>query len=157
MIQMLLNFVISIAMAQVYVPMGPIQLKPFADKTGLFLMPDAIECNCLGTETAGQYRETQCNYSMPFQAKVNGVKVILKGHSFGDYAYMTVRHPMGDLELARFGQKIMFDDSVQDQGWIESAYDSDVPAGLVLRFHYFTRSTTDVKCLFNIRMHKVVQ
>ena len=59
-------------------------------------------------------------------------------------------------DSTKFGNKIMFDDSVQNQGWIEPGYDAEIPAGLVIRVHYFTKNTTnDVLVIMNMKLHEV--
>jgi hypothetical protein len=70
---------------------------------------------------------------------------------------MTIHHPVGDVQVARFGTKIMFDSSKQDQDWIETSYDAETPQYLKIRMHYFTKGTTaDIKAIFNFRLHQVV-
>ncbi len=140
--------------AQVY--QAPIvTIKPFTDKTGFVYMPDAFECTILKS-TDGNYKETQCNYTVLWALKMDGVHIMLKNHAWGDYAYMTVRHPVGDIELGRFGQKIMFDDSKQEQEWVKTSYDAELSAGLILRVHYFTKNqVADINAIFNWSFHKI--
>jgi hypothetical protein len=133
---------------------GAVTIKPFGDKTGLTFMPDALECTALKS-TDGNYRETTCDYTITATSKIDGIEPILKNHAWGDYSYMTIRHPVGDVELSKFGNKIMFDDSVQNQGWIEPGYDAELVTGLKIRIHYFTKNTTnDVLIIMNMKLHE---
>ena len=82
------------AFAQVHQTTGPVEIRPFASKTGFMFMPDAIECTF--TKSAdGNYKESTCDYTMAYTAKMDGIKIFLQNHIWGDYAYMTVRHPVG--------------------------------------------------------------
>ena len=142
--------------AQVHQPQGTVQIQPFSDKTGFIFMPDALECTFLKS-TDGTYKESTCDYTMLYTAKMDGIKIFLKDHAWGDYAYLTVHHPVGDTEVGRFGTKIMFDDSQQDQHWIETSYDAELSQYLKIRLHYFTKSqAADIKAILNLRLHKVV-
>jgi hypothetical protein len=139
---------------QVYQP-PTVTLKPCTAKSGFVYMPDAQECTILKS-TDGNYRETQCDYTILWNLKMDGVHIMLRNHQWGDYAYMTVRHPIAG-EVGRFGQKIMFDDSKQEQEWIKTSYDAELAAGLVVRVHYFTKSTAqDIDAIFNWSFHKIV-
>ena len=153
---LLLLIVPSILFSQVHQPSGPVTLNPFASGDGYIFMPDAVECTFLKS-TDGNYRETTCDYTLPWNAKLNGIQVILKSHAWGDFAYMTIRHQSTGAELSRFGQKFMFDDSKQSQAIIETPYDADLTAGMKIRIHYSTKDIlTNVSGIFNFRLHKVV-
>lgn len=149
-------FISTTVLAQVHQETGPVQTKPFTDKTGFMFMPDAFECT-FSKSTDGSYKESTCDYSMKYTAKMDGIKIFLKNHTWGDYAYMTIHHPVGDVELARFGTKIMFDNTQQDQHWIETSYDAEIAQYLKIRVHYFTKNqTSDVNAILNLRLHQVV-
>lgn len=152
---LILLLLTSLSYAQVHQESGPSVLKPFADKSGLFFMPDAMDCT-FTKSLDGSYKESTCDYSLPFAAKLDGIKLILNNHSWGDFGYMTVRHPVGDVEVGKFGNKIFFNNENQDQNWIEAAYDAEIPQGLKIRVHYSTKSLVDVKALINLRLHKVI-
>lgn len=149
-------FLTSVCFAQVSQPQA-VTIKPFTDKSGLWFMPDAVECT-FQKSTDGNYKESTCDYTMLWTAKLDGIKILLKNHKWGDYLYLTIHHPVGDTQVARFAQKLMIDESSSDQEWIKTNYDAEIVQGLKLRFHYFTKSTTDdINAIFNLRLHQVIQ
>lgn len=142
--------------SQVYQDPNPTVLRPFADKSGLLFMPDGIMATA-DPSTDGEYKKTEILYTVPYTCKIDQIRVLLKGHIWGDYAYMEVLNSAGDTVLAQFGQKLYFDDSIQDQGWIGPEYNADLVSGLKIRFNYFTKKpTTGVSVIFNLKLHKVV-
>lgn len=152
----LILFLQALAYGQVSQASGPVQLNPFASKEGFYYAPDAVEC-VAAKSTDGNYKETTCDYVVKWNCKINGIKPILKGHHWGDYSYMTVHHPANQAVLGTFGEKVMFDDSVQNQDWIEAPYDADLFTGLIVRIHYFTKNqTNDVGVIFNLRLHRII-
>src|SRR5687767_11019180 len=126
-------------MSGAYVPPGPMMLKPFAEPEDHQYRPDSVIDGQVTLSSNGDYRETVIDHVMAYNARITGMKCILKNHHWLDYAYVTVHSSgEGNPEVARFAEKYTFDDSKQDQDWIRSNYSAYLPQGFIIRVHYFT-------------------
>jgi hypothetical protein len=142
----------------IYQEPGPIQLKPFADKTGLLAMPDFVEA-VADFSPDGNFHETIISYQTLWNAQLSGVKPILKGHDWDDYAYITVSYIFEEVEytVGGFAVALSFDDMKQDQEWFEVNYSAFIPAGFFINFHYWTvkQDGDPIKVKMNMKLHKV--
>lgn len=143
-------------MSGAYQEPSSIMLKPFMDKAGLIYTPDGVVGEILASQD-GEYRRTDISYTVPFSCKIDKVKVILKGHLWGDHAHVEIFDPSGVHLLSKFGEKFFFDDSTQDQGWVGPDYDADLIQGLIIKLCYYTKKTSSpIDVIFNLKMHKKV-
>jgi hypothetical protein len=146
-----------------------IQTKAFAsatldDGSLLYYMPDSVEANFNANGL------NHVDYQIPFNLKINGIKPILKNHSFGDTIYMQIGYmnpasPTQFIEAKRFGLKFGANDEVQDQGWIDVPYASTLPKYIatdpiniqtILRINYNKKADGQaVQALFNFKIHKI--
>jgi|SRR6185503_4441510 len=132
----------------------PIQQKPFGDNIG-------FRARLLGiNQTALANTLSNIDLKMTEDRYINGAKLILKNHKFGD----TIDFQIVDKDnVLGMGSNLVLDEFVsnwnvsedkQDQGDYIVSYLARIPQNLYIRLVYTSTGNTDVSVCLNLYLHK---
>lgn len=138
-----------------------IRSMPLANTDNLLFKGTGVKGTATKATDANTPIETNIDYKMPERRLINGVKIILKNHMFGDSAKFQVvdkDNVLGygaGVVLNEFGTDWYFGDDAQDQDIIILPYPANIPADVYIRLKYKASGTaSDVSVCMNLFLHK---
>lgn len=133
------------------------KLKTFANSDGFRFRGQGVAGTA--TKTTG----TNIDYKLAEARHVNGIRILLKDHAWGDSCHFEVVDVDNVLGLGagyvvdRFGDTWYIDPNISTQPDVIIPYPASIPANLYIRLIYNSVGvTTDVSVQFNLFLHKQV-